>query len=199
VKYANNIQEELRNRGHIIRMKYSNRRETLKNIERLVISEEMLHWKRADNSTLSANNRKAFIVKWKVNNGELLHEQLGPKDVDVVQFLHGTFFTPCFFQATVPKLQRLIMSNACHLNFGKYTLFSCYGVTANANMFPIGFAIIFGNKNAVSWKEFWTFVGDIHLCLNQMDMTIVTDQDMGQQSAIRDVMMNAGQFHCSYH
>jgi hypothetical protein len=66
-------------------------------------------------------------------------------------------------------------------------------------MFPIGLAIIFGNKNAVSWKEIWTFVADIHLCLNQMDVTIVTDQDKGQQSAIRDVMMNAGQFHCSYH
>ncbi len=129
----------------------------------------------------------------------MLREQLGPKDVDVVQFLHRIFFTPCFSQATVPKLQRLIMYNACHLNFGKYTLFSCYGVTANANMFLIGFAIIFGNKNAVSWKEFWTFVADIHPCLNQMDVTIVMDQDKGQQSAIRDVMMNAGQFHCSYH
>jgi hypothetical protein len=32
-----------------------------------------------------------------------------------------------------------------------------------------------------------------------MDVTIVTDQDKGQQSAIRDVMMNAGQFHCSFH
>jgi hypothetical protein len=58
------------------------------NIERLVISEEMLRRKHADNSTMSANDRKAFIDKWKANNGELLHEQLGPKDVDVVQFLH---------------------------------------------------------------------------------------------------------------
>jgi hypothetical protein len=63
VKYANNIQEELRKRGHIIGMKYTNRRETLKNIERLVISEEMLRWKHADNSTMSAKDRKAFIDK----------------------------------------------------------------------------------------------------------------------------------------
>ncbi len=180
-------------------MKYTNRWETLKDIERLVISEEMLRCKHADNSTMSANNRKAFINKWKADNGELLREQLGPKDVDVVQFLHGIFFSPCFSQATVPKLQRLIMSDACHLNFGKYTLFSCCSITANVNMFLIGFAIIFGNKNAMSWKEFWTFVVDIHPCLNQMDMTIVMDQDKGQQSAIKDVMMNARQFHCSYH
>jgi hypothetical protein len=63
VKYANNIQEELRKPGHIVRMKYTNRQETLKNIERLVISEEMLRWKHADNSTMSANDRKAFIDK----------------------------------------------------------------------------------------------------------------------------------------
>ncbi len=112
VTYTNNIQEDLRKRGHIVQMKYTNRRETLKNIERLVISEEMLRRKHADNSTMSANDRKAFIDKWKADNGELLCEQLGPKDVGVVQFLHGIFFTPCFSQATVPKLQRLIMSDA---------------------------------------------------------------------------------------
>jgi hypothetical protein len=94
VKYADNIQEELRKRGHIVQMKYSNRRETLENIERLVISEEMLRRKHADNSTMSANDRKAFIDKWKANNVELLRKQLRPKDVDVVQFLHGIFFTP---------------------------------------------------------------------------------------------------------
>ncbi len=127
VKYANNIQEELRKRGHIVRMKYTDRRETLKNIERLVISEEILLWKHSDNSTMSANDRKAFIDKWKANNGELLHEQLGPKDVDVVQFLHGIFFTPCFSQATVPKLQRLIMSDACHLTLASIR-YSCVTV-----------------------------------------------------------------------
>ncbi len=63
MKYADNIQEELRKCGHIVRMKYTNRRETLKNIERLVILEEMLCRKHADNSTMSANDRKAFIDK----------------------------------------------------------------------------------------------------------------------------------------
>jgi len=60
-----------------------------------------------------------------------------------VSFLHGIFFAPSFSQATVPELQHLVMADACHLNFGKFTMYSCYGITANANMFPVGFAIVF--------------------------------------------------------
>jgi hypothetical protein len=64
-------------------------------------------------------------------------EQLGPKGVNV-SFLHGIYFLSSFLQATVPELQHLVMADACHLNFGKYTLYLCYSITANANMFPVG-------------------------------------------------------------
>jgi hypothetical protein len=139
--------------GHIVRVRYTGRQETLKNIEVIILSEELLRLKHLDNSTLDKDERLAFIAKWKKDHRELLMEQLGPKCVDV-SFLHGIFFAPSFSQATVPELQRLVMADACHLNFGKYTLYSCYGITANANMFPVGFAIVFGNENLLSWKEF---------------------------------------------
>jgi hypothetical protein len=99
----------------------------------------------------------------------------------------------------VPELQRLVMADACHLNFGKYTLFSCYGITSNANMCPVGFAIIFGNENLLSWKDFWKFIIEFHPCLNQTDVTIVTDQDKGLFSAITEEVPEAVNFHCSYH
>ena len=117
----------------------------------------------------------------------MLMDQLGPKCVNV-SFLHGIFFTPSFSQGTVPELQRLVMADACHLNFGKYTLYSCYGITANANMFPVGFAIIFGNENLLGWQSFWKFIVDIHPCLNMTDVTIVSDQDKGLFSAIAEVV-----------
>jgi hypothetical protein len=79
-----------------------------------------------------------------------------------VSFLHGIFFAPSFSQATVPELQRLVMADARHLNFGKYTFYSCYGITANPNMFPVGFAFVFGNENLLSWKEFWKFIVELH-------------------------------------
>jgi hypothetical protein len=65
------------------------------------------------------------------------------------------------------------MADACHLNFGKYTLFACYGVTANANMLPVGFAIIFGNENGASWKKFWEFIHKMHPTMNRPDVTIL--------------------------
>ena len=99
----------------------------------------------------------------------------------------------------MPELKRLVMADACHLNFGKYTLYSCYGITANANMFPVGFVIIFGNENLLGWQSFWKFVIDIHPCLNQTDVTIVSDQDKGLFSAIAEEVTAAVNFNCSYH
>ena len=90
------------------------------------------------------------------------------------------------------------MADACHLNFGKYTLFSCYGITSNGNTSPIAFVINFGNENYVSWKEFWTFVLKIHPCLNKTDVMIVTDQAKGQESAIQGVMKNAARLRVPF-
>ncbi len=174
VTYAKTVKNELVKLGRIVRVRYTGRRETLKNIEVIILSEELLRLKHLDNSTLDKDERLAFIGKWKKDHRELLMEQLGPKCVDV-SFLHGIFFAPSFSQATVPELQPLVMADACHLNFGKYMLYSCYGITANANMFPVGFAIVFGNENLLSWKEFWKFIIELHPCLNKPDVTIVID------------------------
>jgi hypothetical protein len=115
------------------------------------------------------------------------------------QFFHGVFFTPSFTKTTVPSLQTLYMADACHLNFGKYTLFACYGVTANANMSPVGFAIIFGNENGESWKQFWEFIHKTHPTMNRPNVTIVTDQDKGSLGAISAVMKDCGHFFCAWH
>jgi hypothetical protein len=108
VTYAETVKNELVNRGHIVRMRYTGRRETLKNIEVIILSEELLRLKHLDNSTLDKDERFALIVKWKKDHRELLMEQLGPKCVDV-SFLHGILFAPLFSQATVPELQRLVI------------------------------------------------------------------------------------------
>jgi hypothetical protein len=73
------------------------------------------------------------------------------------------------------------MTDACHLNFGKYALFSCYGVTANSNMSPVGFAIKFGNKNTSNWTKFWEYVLKLHPSMNSGYINIISDQDKGQK------------------
>jgi len=118
-----------------------------------VVGEELIRLKNETNGSLDREAHRQFWSQWKMDHYALLINQLGFKTQDS-QFFHGVFFTPSFTKKTVPKLQTLFMADACHLNFGKYTLFVCYGVTANANMSPVGFAIIFGNENGASWKEF---------------------------------------------
>ncbi len=128
----------------------------------------------------------------------MIIEKLGRKG-DCAQYLHGIYSIPSFAQQTVPELKRLFMADACHVDFGKYTLFSCYGITANGNMSPVGFAMVFGNENGSTWNKFRNFVKDIHSLLNLPDVTIVTDQDKGQKSAITTIMNKTGHFHCAYH
>ncbi len=115
------------------------------------------------------------------------------------RFLHGVFYAPSFSKATVPKLQTVFMADACHLNFGKYTMFLCYGVTANSNMSVVGFAIIFGNENTLGWKEFWQFILCTHPSIDRGDITIISNQDKGIKSTIKDVLQSVGHFFCSWH
>jgi hypothetical protein len=66
-------------------------------------------------------------------------------------------------------------------------------------MSPVGFAIIFGNENGHSWKDFWRFIHRTHPTMNRTDATIVTDQDKGSKGAIAEVMTVCGHFFCAWH
>jgi hypothetical protein len=48
-------------------------------------------------------------------------------------------------------------------------------------------------------SNFWKFIIELHPCLNQTDVTIVTDQDKGLFSAITEEVSKVVNFHCSYH
>jgi hypothetical protein len=154
---------------------------------------------KAKNQTMSMEECRSFVQDWLEANRRQLVSQLGSKNQGL-RFVHGVFFAPSFSTRTVPELQCLFMADACHLNFGKYTLFCCYGVTANANMFPVAVGIVFGNENGHSWGEFWEYVKKLHPSMDIEDITIITDQDKGAMNAIADWVPNAGHFHdCSHH
>ena len=136
VKFAEGMKSELEKEGHVVELVYTSRKETLKNVERLVVGEELIRLKNETNGTLDREERRQFWNQWKMDNYALLVNQLGFKNQQS-RFFHGVFFTPSFTKTTVPELQTLFMADACHLNFGKYTMFACYGVTANANMSPV--------------------------------------------------------------
>jgi hypothetical protein len=61
VMYAEAIRSELKNNGHIVEMKFTTRRETLKNIERNVIAEELLRRKKPQQQHTRYGRKKGIL------------------------------------------------------------------------------------------------------------------------------------------
>jgi hypothetical protein len=166
VKYINGVKTALSNSGHHIEIVFTSHKATIKNMENFIISNKLQQLKAiGGGKTILPEQRMAFVTKWKNENEVLLQSQLGDVN-EGLQFVEGRYIAPSFSVKMFPNLQTLFMADACHLHFGKHTLFSCYEVTANATMSPVAFAILFGNENTSSWKLFWKFVRNLHPCMN---------------------------------
>ena len=116
VKYTQHVTNALIAQGHHVTVKMTNRKETIKSVQRLVVAEELLRLK-ATKQSMSVNDQKTFAADWLHEHEDLMVSQLGSK-TEGLQFVHGVFFTPSFALDTVPHLQRVFMADACHLNFG---------------------------------------------------------------------------------
>ena len=68
VKYAEGMKTELEKEGHIVTLIYTKRKETLRNVEHLVVGEELLRLKATTNGTLDKAERRKFWSKWKSEN-----------------------------------------------------------------------------------------------------------------------------------
>ena len=93
----------------------------------------------------------------------------------------------------------MFQADAAHMNFGKYTLYSCYGITANCNAFLVAIGIIFGNEDKHGWDLFWKFAVKHHPCLNDHRITIITDQQKGITESLQGILPKAVNFFCSFH
>jgi hypothetical protein len=123
VGYASFLKDELEKLGHFVSLSFTNQKETIKNLEKIIIADEVLRRKDAHLEDLTPNNRHAFVSKWMNDNSKTLLKQLGWNSVNV-SFLNGDLFAPSFVQKTIPHLQKTYMADACHLNFWKvYVVF----------------------------------------------------------------------------
>jgi hypothetical protein len=62
------------------------------------------------------------------------------------EFLSGALFATESSRHIVPCLQHAVQADGAHTSFGKYMLFSAYATTANGNMSPLAFGLLFGNE-----------------------------------------------------
>ena len=130
-----------------------------------------------------------YIKQWKHDNKVMLEESgLCHNSSETHRFVSGVFLSLQQARHTVPFLQSVFQADAAHMNFGKYTLYSCYGNTANGNTFPVAIAIIFGNEDKEGWTRFWKFVLRIHPTIQEPKNTIITDQQKGSIPALADVL-----------
>jgi hypothetical protein len=116
-----------------------------------------------------------------------------------LKFLTGAFIATSTSKKQVPFVQDVIQADGAHMSFGKYTLFSAYSNYANGSMVSLGFAILFGNEDTLNWIKFWKFIKSIHPIVNQPTKTVITDQDKGSLASIRQIVPEAGLFHCAFH
>ena len=82
VQNSESVNRALESCGHFVEMKYSNRRDTLRNIDRVVLTVEMQQRKMSGKETMTQEQRRQFVAQWKVDNSKLLHEQLGPNKLE---------------------------------------------------------------------------------------------------------------------
>ena len=103
-KYAFHVKDALEAEGHIVMLRTTYQRDTIQNIKRLVIGDELLWLKEFDGSTILPLEQSAFVDKWLEEHKDLLVKQLGSKN-DGISFINGIFFVPLFAQKTVPFLK----------------------------------------------------------------------------------------------
>ncbi len=116
----------------------------LADVERVVLSDLICKHK-AEGKLITKDEKIEFVTNWKVENKEALEDGgLGePKLGDVpLKFFTGILFSTLGASKAMPFLQQVFQADACHMSFGKYTLYSCYGTTANCNTYPVAFRIL---------------------------------------------------------
>ena len=203
VKYILGLQDQMRRLGHECEVIFSDRKETLRKLKLVVLTEAVRNELDQTRKLALAteDGAKAFLQDWTRENDSFIRRYLGTK-TDNWRFVHGIVFATSTSKRTAPNLQEVIQADAAHMNFGKYTLYSAYGTTANAQSSPIAFAILFGNEDKSSWITFWKFALSVHPWLADGEgrgLTIVTDQDKGSRVAIEDVLPGCFNFFCSFH
>jgi hypothetical protein len=101
-----------------------------------VVIEQKMNSIKKDGKTMARAEKLQYLQKWEWANLEMLEDvglgkNCGDDKGAAPTFLCGIFLSISGAKNTVPLLQTVYQADAAHMNFGKYTLYSCYGITAN--------------------------------------------------------------------
>ncbi len=174
IQYAYAIAKAIEEMGHTVNLIFTDRRKTMKTVNALVLKEEMDR-KKSEKQSMTRQEKVEYVNNWKKENNIFLCDTLGLEDGPQYKFLVGIFIAPSTSKKQVPFLQEVLLADAAHMSFGKYTLYSVCATTANGTMSALGFAMLFGNKDKESWTHFWKFIKKTHPIVDRSNFKIITN------------------------
>ncbi len=183
--------------GHYFEVMTKTQMEVTQKLVEIVLSECVKKAKKGGNK-MKREEKIKFVKEWKEKNFEMLLDKGLIEETTLHKFVGRIYMAASTGKQNVPMLQTIYQSDAAHMNFGKYTLYSCYGITAYCNASPVTFSIVFGNEDKSGWVD-WTFTMKMHPCLNAPEITIITNREKGFIEAIAEVLPLAVNFFCSFH
>ncbi len=205
VQFVIALVEEMQQCGHDVLLVKRNAAQVAKILDRLVVAEES-NIRRALGHLMTKDEKISFLKSWKLQNIQMLIDSGLDQNTQGVMhgnmslsFVTGLFFSTSAAKKAVPLLQKAFQGDAAHVNFGKYMIYSMYGITANGNTFLVGMGLHFGNETKDDWKQYFEFVKEVHPSLADYKTTFITDQGKGLVESVKEVFPDVGHFHCSYH
>jgi hypothetical protein len=180
VQYVTALRGQMEAEGHNVLLIEQDARHVHLMLERTVLKKEIDRQKRGK-VNMTSQSKMTFLEKWRKSNAMMLMSgglAVPAEGEEESEFFTGIIFSPKYATDAVPELQQCVQVDACHMQFGKYTLYSAYGITTNCNTFPIvpiAFGILFGNKCKEGWTEFFSVVEEWHPTLNVFQTTFISD------------------------
>jgi hypothetical protein len=190
VFFANGLVEKMKECGIDVKVLMKDGQQVLRMLDCVVLSDHMCEDK-AEVKLMTKAEKIEFVSNWKLENKEVLEDGgLGEPKLGAVplKFFSGILFSISGAQKAVPFLQQVFQADACHMSFGKYTLYSCYGTTANCNTYPVAFGILIGNEDKEGWMDFWDMAKSVHPSIDDTRVTIVNIQSKGLTQSIAEVL-----------
>jgi hypothetical protein len=126
VLFANGLVTKMKEFGVDLKVLMKDRQEVLRMLERVVLSDQTRKNK-AEAKLMTKAEKIDYVTKWKLTTKDVLEDGgLGEPGLGAVplKFFSGVLFLTSGARKAVPFLQRVFQADACHMNFGKYTLYS---------------------------------------------------------------------------
>jgi hypothetical protein len=114
--------------GHHFEISTKTQKEVIQKLEEIILNDCVKKAKK-DGEKMKRDQMIKFVKDWKEKNRDMLVEHGLVDSNELHRFVGGIFMSISSAKQNVSYLQTVYQADATHVNFGKNTLYSCYGIT----------------------------------------------------------------------